>query len=386
MVLKRRSALKITISSQNCNSMAEGFCLGPVDAVNWCIPGSLEFWLHRFHRKRHGHSHRNDPSSWYLLKATCITNTSQFSMVVRVYISKQLTNLTNYQLQTCKSDRWSHKFALPMAYRQQALSENQPFVAATGNRPSAATADIPQSDIGCPNLSGVMSCLICQKIVKGGLNALKAHQSSSSRCLFAQGLGPAQSPCPKCKKLLAGNDRWALQQHQQFCPGNSPREPPSSSGRGWHTSKAGRPERWRSPRRKAKTEEQDGHSKNWNHGRHGHDRDDDNGHYDNGDIHEYEADDNHHPNYHDQSTSEHTWGFSAWQRCWRITSQRDATNALQDWSESGAWSRHDWHWLMPTTLPRQARTEYKVPQCQCIQPWICMTIDTWSTNKLRESI
>ena len=97
-------------------------------------------------------------------------------------------------------------------------------------------------------------------------------------------------------------------------------------------------------RRKAKTEEQDGHSKNWNHGRHGHDRDDDNGHYDNGDIHEYEADDdNHHPNYHDQSTSEHTWGFSAWQRCWRITSQRDATNALQDWSESGAWSRHDWH-------------------------------------------
>lgn len=51
------------------------------------------------------------------------------------------------------------------------------------------------------------------------MNALKAHQRNSSRCLSLAGRGPKKQRCPwGCGKLLAASDSWAQQQHGWHCP------------------------------------------------------------------------------------------------------------------------------------------------------------------------
>lgn len=61
-------------------------------------------------------------------------------------------------------------------------------------------------------------CRICNKLIKGGVSALRAHQAMSSRCLAVQHPERyALEPCPRCGRNLAAGDAWARQQHSWRC-------------------------------------------------------------------------------------------------------------------------------------------------------------------------
>ena len=65
---------------------------------------------------------------------------------------------------------------------------------------------------------GVLKCNLCGKVVKGDRWAMRAHQLTSSRCLYHQGHGlRAREPCAHCGTPLAAGDAWAKHQHERHC-------------------------------------------------------------------------------------------------------------------------------------------------------------------------
>ena len=122
----------------------------------------------------------------------------------------------------------------PAATASTTAAPSQPSVtdsAATGTQPaqqsdpSGSTGQFqffpppppPAPMFGTP----VLTCMICGQNMKGGFQALLAHQTTSSRCRARQGLqGPCsgRSPCPHgCGRSVAHQDAWALAQHERFC-------------------------------------------------------------------------------------------------------------------------------------------------------------------------
>ena len=84
---------------------------------------------------------------------------------------------------------------------------------AVHERPTVfATKSEPQS-----SPAGII-CNICNHFVRGGAWALRQHQLSSSKCLCASGSFPtAREPCPRCGKMVASQDSWAMHQHSSYC-------------------------------------------------------------------------------------------------------------------------------------------------------------------------
>ena len=65
---------------------------------------------------------------------------------------------------------------------------------------------------------GVLQCNLCGKRVKGDRWALRAHQLTSSRCMYHQGhASKAREPCVHCGTPLAAGDAWARHQHARHC-------------------------------------------------------------------------------------------------------------------------------------------------------------------------
>ena len=74
---------------------------------------------------------------------------------------------------------------------------------------------------------GVLQCNLCGKMVKGDRWALRAHQLTSSRCMYHQGhASKAREPCVHCGTPLAAGDAWARHQHARHCRRQGGRSPP----------------------------------------------------------------------------------------------------------------------------------------------------------------
>lgn len=95
-----------------------------------------------------------------------------------------------------------------------------------------------------------LHCPICNKFVRGGASALRAHQAASSTCLAMAGdAAYGREPCEFCGKMLAANDHWAKKQHSVFCSGQqqarpSSGPPPNRWRPGWRTQQWHQPTDW----------------------------------------------------------------------------------------------------------------------------------------------
>lgn len=73
-----------------------------------------------------------------------------------------------------------------------------------------------------------LTCPICNKFIRGGSSALRAHQAASSTCRAMTGEAAfGGEPCEFCGKMLAANDHWARNQHAVFCPAQRQARPSS---------------------------------------------------------------------------------------------------------------------------------------------------------------
>ena len=95
------------------------------------------------------------------------------------------------------------------------------------DKPDAATdvRDAPKDDVpgaaATKKTQGkdskeLIRCDVCQKAVKG-MDALKMHKVSSTRCAARRG-EDSRTPCPKCGKMISANE-WPMEQHfDNGCP------------------------------------------------------------------------------------------------------------------------------------------------------------------------
>ena len=126
-------------------------------------------------------------------------------------VEQACVKLANAQVNTDSRHPW-HRFeraepATPQLGRRPARQDAaQPASPATSNRLRRREAQRSSSAQG-----DHIVCPICHKPIKGGLPALRCHQSSSSECLTRQGYGPgiARSPCPQRGKPSASGNAWA---------------------------------------------------------------------------------------------------------------------------------------------------------------------------------
>ena len=100
----------------------------------------------------------------------------------------------------------------------------------------------------------MIQCDICGQTIKGDMLALRAHQTTSSRCAAtSSGQGLAHRVrCPHgCPRTIARDDVWALPQHEMRCEALRAREandPPSY----WRSQRSGsnqdQPSHWQGQR------------------------------------------------------------------------------------------------------------------------------------------
>ena len=125
-------------------------------------------------------------------------------------VEQACVKLANAQVNTDSrhpASLWTRWACYPQLGRRPARQDAaQPASPATSNRLRRREAQRSSSAQG-----DHIVCPICHKPIKGGLPALRCHQSSSSECLTRQGYGPgiARSPCPQRGKPLASCNAWA---------------------------------------------------------------------------------------------------------------------------------------------------------------------------------
>ena len=78
--------------------------------------------------------------------------------------------------------------------------------------PPPLAAQVEEDDDGVEGLT----CEICHKFVKGGLESLKSHRMYSTRCQQARGVKGLRKPCADCGKWIVDCDMsWS--QHKYTC-------------------------------------------------------------------------------------------------------------------------------------------------------------------------